>query len=268
MHYRNNGQRDIIHTRGTPLRFAAASLIIFFSVFGLCPLDALAKRENKKTTVAEARHRPAKKAAVESDGAVEAEKKEKDEPAQSVAEEPRKEAAAEEGDLYKFEKPAVEDESYAWVVIKTLIVLGLMVGGFYYFFKFVTKRTGVQLAAGGAVQVLSMVPLGHNKFLHIVDLAGRVLVLGVTDNAVSLIAEIKDRDEIDRIRIAGSKVVPAQPGGFQDFLTQQLGRFLKRKMPGAKSEAHVQEEIELDRMEYLARQRERLKRLNGTEHED
>ncbi len=256
-----------MHTPGTVLRCCAASLIIFSFILGLCPLDALAKRETRKTTAAEERRRPApkEKAAVESERAAEPEKKEK---AEAAAEEPGREATPEEGDLYKFEKPAVEEESYAWVIIKTIIVLGIMVGGFYYFFKFVTKRTGVQLGTGGAVQVLSMVPLGHNKFLHIVDLAGRVLVLGVTDNAVSLIAEIKDRDEIDRIRVAGSRVVPAQPGGFQDFLTQQLGRFLKRKMPGAKSEAHVQEEIELDRMEYLARQRERLKRLNGMDHEE
>jgi flagellar protein FliO/FliZ len=188
----------------------------------------------------------------------------------------REEAAAPaENDLYTYEKPEVEEESYAWVIIKTLLVLGFMVGGFYYFLRFVTRRAGISPAGGAVLQVLSMIPLGQNKFLQVVDLAGRVLVLGVSDNSINLIMEIRDKDEIDRIRLLGSKAAPVRPGGFQEFLTSQIGRLLNKYRRGPLSGAHERHEVStgeenqnLDRIEYIERQRERLRRLNGIADEE
>jgi flagellar protein FliO/FliZ len=148
-----------------------------------------------------------------------------------------------------------------------------MVGGFYYFFRFVTKKAGIQMGGGGVAQTLSVVPLGQNKFLQIIDLAGRVLILGVSDASISLIGEIKDKDEIDRIRLLGSRVTPVQPGGFQEFLAGQIGKLLKRVKGGPPSGgaarfAPAGEDENMERLEYIARQRERLKRMNGMNDEE
>ena len=44
----------------------------------------------------------------------------------------------------------MEEESVAWMIIKTILVLALFVGGFYMFFKFVTPESGAAyLRAGG-----------------------------------------------------------------------------------------------------------------------
>jgi flagellar protein FliO/FliZ len=175
-----------------------------------------------------------------------------------------------EGDLYAFEKPSVEEESYAWLIIKTIIVLGALIGGFYYFFRFVTRKAGIQILGRDVVQVLSIVPLGQNKFLQVVELAGRVLVLGVSENSITLITEVKDRDEIDRIRLQSSKSTPIQPGGFQEYISKQFGRFLKRDRGKrmARGESKVSGNIDMDRMDYLRRQRERLKSLNRINEEE
>jgi len=98
-------------------------------------------------------------------------------------------------------------------------------------------------------------------------------VLGVTDSNINLIAEIKDRDEIDRIRVLGARAVPAEPGGFQEFLADQIGKLLKKVRAGShgsesKKYEPADEEVNLDRLEYIARQRERLKRMNGTSDEE
>jgi flagellar biogenesis protein FliO len=174
------------------------------------------------------------------------------------------------GDLYTFEKPSVEEESYAWLIIKTIIVLGALIGGFYYFFRFVTRKAGIQVLGRDVVQVLSIVPLGQNKFLQVVELAGRVLVLGVSENSITLITEVKDRDEIDRIRLQSSKSTPIQPGGFQEYISRHFGRFLKRDRGKrmVRGEGKVSGNIDMDRMDYLRRQRERLKGLNRINEED
>jgi len=120
-------------------------------------------------------------------------------------------------------RPQIEEESAAWLIIKTMFVLGLFIGGFYFFYKFVTQKSGVNLAGHEAISILSTVSLGPNKFIQIVDVAGKIFLLGVTDNNVNLLTEIKDREEIDRIRLLSSRSTPVKGATFQDFIVGQVG---------------------------------------------
>ena len=97
-------------------------------------------------------------------------------------------------------KPRVEEESIAWMIIKTILVIGLFIGGFYMFFRFVTQKAGLHISGQEAIQILSVVPVGTNKFIQIIDVAGKVFLIGVSDNSISLLTEIRDRVDIDRIR--------------------------------------------------------------------
>ncbi len=163
-------------------------------------------------------------------------------------------------------KPKVEEESYAWMIIRTIIILGLLIGGFYYFFRFVTKKTGMQLRGEEVVNILSIVPIGQNKYLQVVDLAGKLLVLGITDNNISLISEITEKDEIDRIRILSSRVPTGGEGGFQDYLTKQIGRVIERFQTGKNRGRMSFHDSGVD-MDFLKQQRSRLKNLNGVDDE-
>lgn len=256
-------------------RYAAFfGVIIFFAVVVLCPMSSTAEARSHKKAAVAGETVPIKKGVSEvgaeavDGGTVPVEAAQKDAaPSKDDAKN-----APKENDFYSYEKPSIEEESYAWVIFKTLLVLGILVGGFYYFFRFVSRKTGMAPGSGNAVQVLSLVPLGQNRFLQIIDLAGRVLVLGVTEHAINLITEIKDKDEIDRIRLSGPRSTPMQPGGFQEFLTRQIGRLLSlRRKDGAPPARHFYTEspaeADIDRLEYLAMQRERLKRMNGLDDE-
>lgn len=249
-------------------------LIIFCVLLGLCPMHgAEAARERPKTTAVDgkkaAREAKAEKAAEDVRKAAEAERATDAPPPIE-----NKEKAVEgegAGDLYRYEEPTVEEESYAWTIIKTLLVIGMLVGGFYYFFRFVTRRAGIQLPGSAGVQTLLVSPMGPNKYLQVVDLAGRVLLLGVTDNSINLIMEIKDKDEVDRIRLMATRSAPAQSGGFQEFLATRLGRIIERTMPSSgrtRPRAPGGDGDRGDRMDYIVRQRERLRKLNGMDDEE
>ncbi len=164
-------------------------------------------------------------------------------------------------------RPKVNQESYAWMVIKTLLVLGLIVGGFYVFFKFVTKKTGMQLRGQDVARILSVVPIGQNKYIQIIDLAGKVLVLGVADSGINLITEITEKDEKDRIRLLSSKDGSVKRQGFQEYIAKNIGRLFE-KMNEQKTAKNEIPEGEFDSgvdLAYLRRQKKRLKTLNGTE---
>jgi len=171
---------------------------------------------------------------------------------------------AQQGDyLYNYEQPQVEEESYVWLIFKTIFVMGVLVAGFYYFFKFITQKVAITAIGQEVITILSVVPLGQNKFLQVVDIAGRVYVLGVSDNNINLITEIKDKDDIDRIRLLSSKSTPPKQGGFQEYLSTQLGKVLdKMKNPGRPSQRFASEEKTIHDDVILA-YRQRLKKLNG-----
>ena len=170
--------------------------------------------------------------------------------------------------LYDYSIPSAEEESYGWLIFKTILILAAIVGGFYFFFRFVTKRAGVPAVGRGIIQILSIVPIGQNKFLQIVDLAGRMLVLGVSDSNINLIMEIDDRDEVDRIRLLCSKSSSMKSGGFQESISKHLGRLMgKSPEPGIGEEqiSALMGDKNNNRLDYLAKQKDRLKNLNSEE---
>jgi flagellar biosynthetic protein FliO len=168
-------------------------------------------------------------------------------------------------------KPQVEEESAAWMIIKTILVLGLFAGGFYMFFKFVTQKAGLNVSGQEAIQILSTVSLGTNKFVQIVDVAGKVFLLGVSDSSINLLTEIKDREDIDRIRLLSSRSTPVQGATFQEFVVGQVGWVIEKineKRAHGFKRTKVEEisPKEFD-MSYLNKQKNRLKNINGSDDE-
>ncbi len=171
-------------------------------------------------------------------------------------------------------KPKKVEDSYAWDIIKTILILAILVGAFYYFFRFVTKKAGIQVMGEDVIKTLAVTPVGQNRHIQVVDLAGKILVLGVAEGSISLITEVTDRDEINRIRLLGSKAAPAPAGGFQEYVSRQVGRVVDRlnergsRKPSRREgrREFYSDDVEGD-LDYLKLQKDRLKNLNGESHE-
>jgi len=173
--------------------------------------------------------------------------------------------------------PQVEEESVIWMIFKTLIVLGLFVGGFYMFYKFVTQKAGLQVSGHEAIKILSMVPVGPNRTLQLIDVAGKVYLLGISESGITMLTEIKDKEEIDRIRLLSSRSTPVKDLTFQDFISDQVGwvvdrfndvkgRISDRKSHGRKAAVQEIPSKDFD-MSYLDIQKKRLKTINDEDEE-
>ncbi|MCL1910766.1 MAG: flagellar biosynthetic protein FliO [Leptospirales bacterium] len=165
--------------------------------------------------------------------------------------------------------PQTSESSYAWDIFKLLLVLGLMVGSFYFFFRYISKKTGINARGGDIMRTIAIVPVGQNKYIQVIDLAGKLLVIGVADNGINLITEITNKDDIDRIRLMGSfddKTAGAAPATFQDFLKERIGRGIgkvtekihERRSPGVRTYEYTDDSVDF---EYIKNQNGRLKKL-------
>ena len=102
--------------------------------------------------------------------------------------------------------------------VASLVVVFLFVAGLaYYASKFLGGRFG-RAASGGGGRVLEHLPLGPGRSACVVELAGRLLILGVTEHSITLLGEIDDAAEAEQL-LKRSLEEPAAPfsgaGGFE-----------------------------------------------------
>lgn len=100
-------------------------------------------------------------------------------------------------------------ESYSYHLVKALLtllfVIVVMGGGLYLLRGFMNKKGLLKKGAKIPVKVLSTSYLGQKKNITLVDVAGEVLVLGVTPSSINLLTKVEDLDSLERLREEGGE---------------------------------------------------------------
>lgn len=84
--------------------------------------------------------------------------------------------------------------------LKMFIVLGILLGGLVialYFTKRIMRRTGQ--SKGKMIRVLANSYVGVKKSISLVEVPGAVLVLGITNDNINLLAKIDDVEIVDKV---------------------------------------------------------------------
>ena len=77
-----------------------------------------------------------------------------------------------------------------------LLVLGILLACFYLMRRLI-HRDGI-VAGTPLTRIINRTPLGVKKNITIVEVADRILVLGVTHDRISLLAQIEDQAGVER----------------------------------------------------------------------
>lgn len=108
-----------------------------------------------------------------------------------------------------------------WSTIAYLVSLFaifiFVVGLAYFAARFLGGHFAKQKMGYGG-EILSHLPLGPNRSVCVVEMAGGVYLLGVTEHSITLLAEITDPAEIDRLH-REHIATPLTP----DMFSQQVG---------------------------------------------
>ena len=84
-------------------------------------------------------------------------------------------------------------------VISLIAVFAIVLVMAYVFARLIGGKLNARMS-GQTSKVLENLPLGPNRSVCIVEMAGRVFLLGVTDSSINLLTEITDEEEIERLR--------------------------------------------------------------------
>ena len=126
-----------------------------------------------------------------------------------------------------------------------LLILAAVVGVIYLLFYLLKRGFRRQLPQNDLIRVLGSRSLSGNRALHLVAMGRSVYLVGAAESGISLIAEIKDQETLDQIRLDTSQVLP--PQGFAQFF-QTLWKGGKRNLSG-------------DSLEFMKKQRQRLQKM-------
>jgi flagellar protein FliO/FliZ len=125
---------------------------------------------------------------------------------------------------YEYEDPEFNENriSYPMMILRTVAVMGVIIIGVYFLFRTMVKKKSKLVTDSEVIAVLATYPLAANRIIQVVDIAGQVLVLGVSESSINLITELKDQETIDRIRLASSKE-QGGAGTFKETFMKLLG---------------------------------------------
>ena len=140
--------------------------------------------------------------------------------------------AAKGGYLAGYENSDPRPTSISWwstiaYLVSLFAIFVFVVGLAYFAARFIGGKFAQQkLGYGG--RILSHLPLGPNRSVCVIEMSGRVFMLGVTEHSITLLTEITDADEIDRLHREDLAF-----GKMPDMFSQQFGTLagLVQKVP-------------------------------------
>ncbi len=79
------------------------------------------------------------------------------------------------------------------------VVLGLMIGAMYLFKSFM-KKAGAGIDHGQFIKIVSTRYLGPKSSIVLMDVLGKIVVVGIANNQMTVLTTITDRESLERLR--------------------------------------------------------------------
>jgi flagellar biogenesis protein FliO len=134
--------------------------------------------------------------------------------------------------------------------VEMVVILGLVAVAVYGVAVFLRSRSK-KTDRGPAVEVLASSALAPGKFVHVIRAGTKGYLVGSSEHAVSLIAEVSDKEYLDALALEAQKAPKTGKRAFEALLQ---GLMAGRAPRGPKKGSG-------DQLDYISRQRDRLKRL-------
>jgi flagellar protein FliO/FliZ len=136
-------------------------------------------------------------------------------------------AAEPNGEYLQYQEPKPTN-TMSWFstvsyVFSLLITFAVVIGLAYVASRFLGKKLG-SLSANGSSRIISTLSFGANRAVYTVEIAGKFLILGVTDHNITVLQEITDAEEIEKMK---KQQLAAPMDQFDGIFQKQLASLQK-----------------------------------------
>jgi flagellar biogenesis protein FliO len=145
-----------------------------------------------------------------------------------------------------------------WDFVRMLLVLAVVVGLIYGVFWLLKRGGRMKTPENEMIRVLGSRSLTGNRALHLVEVGRSVYLVGSAENGVNLVAEVKDQETLDTLRVQAAE----EGGKARRTFAATLARAFKPSKAPAAAGPGTASGLGTG-AEFMRRQRERLRRLGG-----
>ena len=136
------------------------------------------------------------------------------------------------GYLSNYEEVQPQPTAVSWwstlaYLLSLVAIFAVVIVLAYFTAKFIGGRFNARMTTGGG-RILENLPLAPNRSVCIVEIAGRVFLLGVGEN-ISLLAEITDDNTVENLREKNKDMFNPEFGSFSDLIQKIPPIFKKTK---------------------------------------
>lgn len=110
-----------------------------------------------------------------------------------------------------------------WDLLRMILVLAVVIGVIYLLFFFLRRAGGKRNASSPMIRVLGSQSLPGNRVLYLVEVGEQVFLVGSGGEALNLIAEITDRETIDRLMLGAGESGQNGRRSFAEMLGGMFG---------------------------------------------
>jgi len=102
---------------------------------------------------------------------------------------------------YQEPKPAAYSSGLSTLtyIFSLLVTFAIVIGLAYFASRFVGQKMNGKMTVDRH-KIIQTLPLGTNRAVYIVEIAGKFLALGVTDHTINVLQEITDIGEIEKMK--------------------------------------------------------------------
>jgi len=101
---------------------------------------------------------------------------------------------------YKIEDKPAKTTTPLFVFGRMIFFTALILLGLFILLKWLVGKKKWITGESQYLSLLTTLPIAPNRYIGIVDIAGDLVVIGITEHSIGTIYEIKDKDKADMIR--------------------------------------------------------------------
>ncbi|MBI5183075.1 MAG: flagellar biosynthetic protein FliO [Nitrospinae bacterium] len=109
------------------------------------------------------------------------------------------------------------------MIVSLIIVLSLILIIYYLVKRFLLKDNGL-IGNNRLIKVISTSFIGPKKAITLVEVANEILVLGISNNNISMLTRLENKGTIDSLK--GGKDIPHRDGDGGEGFSEELNRFV------------------------------------------
>lgn len=146
-----------------------------------------------------------------------------------------------------------------WAYFKIIFLLGIVIAIIYLLSRVMRKFLIIKgQVPEGAVIIVSQ-SLGPGKWLQVLNVFGKYLILGVSNDRINLLSEITDPKEIERLEVIINSKKAEEGHDFMDIVKD----FFKTKLKNIKKVNKSNFDYEKDSLDFIRKQKERINKINN-----